>query len=139
MQRVVAVAVFHVATNWMSHVCRVYTYLVLATGLELILYERVFCGAIEHLEVCDSIFATIVSWRRICDVCLVVLQLVGDSAIVLLHLATHYCDIAAVVNNLMPVVLEYLFCLYVLGVFHESTCVAVEAVYNVCAAFLARP
>ena len=38
----------------------------------------------------------------------------------------------------MPVVLEYLFCLYVLGVYHESTCVAVEAVYNVCAAFLAR-
>ena len=96
MQRVVAVAVFHVATNWMSHVCRVYTYLVLATGLELILNERVFCGAIEHLEVCDSIFATIVSWRRICDVCLVVLQPVGDCAVVLLHLATHYCDIAAV-------------------------------------------
>ena len=62
MQRVVAVAVFHVATNGMSHVCRVYTYLVLATGLKLILNERVFCGAIEHLEVCDSIFATIVSW-----------------------------------------------------------------------------
>lgn len=65
-------------------------------------------------------------------------QPVGNGTILLLHLATYNSYITAVVNNLVPVVLQYLFCINVLSVDHKSACVAVESVNNVSAALLAR-
>ena len=60
VQRVVAVAVFHVATYRMSHIGGVNANLVFASRFESILHERVLCGAVENVEVCHCIFPSVI-------------------------------------------------------------------------------
>ena len=57
---VVAVAVLDIATYGMAHIGRVYPNLVLASCLQLKLYERVLCCAVENAEMRHGVFATIV-------------------------------------------------------------------------------
>jgi hypothetical protein len=57
---VVAIAVFHIATDRMLHVGSMHTYLVLSSCLQLELHQRMILRAVEYVEVCDSIFATVV-------------------------------------------------------------------------------
>ena len=138
MDRVVAVAVFYVATHGMSHVGRVDTNLVLAASLQAILYKRVLGSAVEYMIMRYGILAAIVHGRRVGDVSLVVLKPVGNSSVVVLHLSAHHSHISAVVHYLMPVVLQNLLCVDVLGINHQSACVAVETMHNMCAALLSR-
>ena len=63
VQRVVAVAVFAIATNGMSHISSMNANLVLTTRLQLKLYQRVVCRAVHHEEMSDSQLATIVDRR----------------------------------------------------------------------------
>ena len=58
---VVAIAVLHIATYGMPHVGRVYPDLVLTSGLQLKLYERVLCCTVENAEMRYGVFATIVN------------------------------------------------------------------------------
>lgn len=62
MQRVVAIAIFDVAADWMAHVGRMYTYLVLASGFKLVFNKRVLGSAVENMVVGHRIFATVVYW-----------------------------------------------------------------------------
>ena len=118
MQGIVAVAVLRVTTNGVPHISRVHTYLVLTACLELELHQRVLRRAGHHVEMCHCILAAVIGGRRLGHVGLVVLQPVGDGAFILLHLTRADCHIAAVVDNLMPVVLKYLFRLDILRIDH---------------------
>lgn len=60
MNRVVAITVFRVAADGMSHIGRMYANLVLAAGLQLIFYQRMFGGAVQHMEMGDSEFSAII-------------------------------------------------------------------------------
>ena len=106
VQRIVAVAIFRVAADRMSHVRRVNTNLVLTTRLQLIFHQRVLGSPCQHMEVRHSQLAAIVSRRRVSDVCLVVLQPVTDGAVVVLHLAAHHSHVAAVIHRSVPVMLD---------------------------------
>ena len=137
VQRVVAVTVFNVSTYRMSHIGGVNANLVFASRFESILHERVLCGAVENVEVCHCIFPSVIHRRRVGDVGLVVLQPVGYRSPVVHHLPANYCHISAVIDNVVPVVLENLLRLHVLRIHHQSACVAVEPVYHMGATFLA--
>lgn len=63
VQRVIAIAILHVAADRMSHVGRVDANLVLATCLELVLHEGVVGGAVEHMEMGNGELAAIVHGR----------------------------------------------------------------------------
>ena len=120
----------------MPHVGGVDTDLVLAPGLQLELHERVLGGTCERMEMRHRILATIVDWRRIGDVGLIVFQPVGHRATILLHLSRHHCHIAAVVDDVVPLMLQALFGIHVLRIDHQSTGVAVESVHHMRAAAL---
>ena len=115
-----------------------YTYLVLASGFKLVFHKRVLGSAVENMIVGHRIFASVVYWRRVGDISLVVLQPVGYGAVVILHFATCDSYVSAVVDYLVPVVLENLFGVNVLGVNHKSGCVAVETMHYVGTTLLMR-
>ena len=104
----------------MAHIGRMYAYLVLASGFKLVFHKRVFGSAVENMIVGHGIFASVVYGRRVGDVSLAVLQPIGYSAVVVLHLATCHSYVAAVVDYLVPVVLKNLLGVNVLGVNHQS-------------------
>ena len=138
VQRVVAIAIFDVAADRMTHIGRMYTYLVLTSGFKLVFHKRVLGSAVENMIVGHSIFASVVYWRRVGDISLVVLQPIGYGAVVILHLATCHSYVAAVVDYLVPVVLKNLFGINILGVNHQSGCVAVETMHHVGTTLLMR-
>ena len=105
MNRVVAVAIFAVAADGMAHIGCMHANLVLASSLQLKLDQRMLSCAAEHMEMTDGQLAAIVEGRGLGDVGLVVLQPVLYGAFVLLHLAAEDGYVAAVIYNLMPVVL----------------------------------
>ena len=63
VERIVAVAVFHVATHGMSHVCRMHTDLVLASCFQFKLSEGMVGGTLQHLEMCHGIFSAVIHRR----------------------------------------------------------------------------
>ena len=63
VERVVAIAVFHIAADGMPHVGGVDTDLVLAPGLQLELHERVLGGTCERMEMRHRILTAIVDRR----------------------------------------------------------------------------
>ena len=97
-----------------------------------------FCRSVHHVEMSDSQFATIVVGRRIGHISLIVLQPVLNGAFVLLHLTGQYGDIATVVDHLMPVVLQQLLCIHILGVNHQSRSITVQTMYHMSRAILVR-
>ena len=129
---VVAVAVLHVATNGVSHVCRVYPDLVLASRLQLELYERVLGRTVEDVEMGHGIFAAVVHGTGVGYVCAVVLKPVGYGTLVLDHLSAQHGNIPAVVDDIVPIPLQCHLRLHVLGIDHQSRGVAVEPVYDMC-------
>lgn len=135
---VVAVAVFYVAAHRMPHVGSMDTYLILPSRLKPELHKRVGGCSVEHMIVSDSVFAAVVYRRAVSDISLVVLQPVGYRTLVVLHLTAQHGHVAAVEDNVVPVVLKNLLGLYVLGVNHQPTRVAVEAVHNMSRALLPR-
>ena len=60
VQRVVAIAVFHITANGMPHVGAMHSNLVLTPRLQTELHERVLRGAVERVEMGDGIFATVI-------------------------------------------------------------------------------
>ena len=80
--------------------------------------------------VSDSIFAAIVRITAISNICLIVLQPVGYSSFIFLHLARHQSHIAAVVYVVMPVILQGKFGLLVLGINHQSAGITVESMHH---------
>ena len=73
MNRIVAVSVLGIATDRVAHVSRMHTNLILTTGLQLKLYERMLCSPVQHTIMGDGKFSTIIDWRRISHVGTVVL------------------------------------------------------------------
>ena len=63
VQWVVAIAVLRVATHGMAHIGSMHTDLVLTSGLELELHQRVVGGAVHHKEMGDGQFAAIIHRR----------------------------------------------------------------------------
>ena len=61
MQRVVTIAIFYVTTDRMSHVGRMYTYLILSASFKFVFYQSVLSSAVEYVVVCHRIFASIVN------------------------------------------------------------------------------
>ena len=45
-KRIISIAILHIATHRMVHICRVHANLILAASLKLIFYHRMFCGAV---------------------------------------------------------------------------------------------
>ncbi len=72
-KRIVAVAVFHVATDRVTHVGGMDTYLVLAARLKTIFNKRMVDGARKGVEMGHGIFASVVERRGKGDISLVVL------------------------------------------------------------------
>ncbi len=138
MQGIVAVAVLDVAANGMTYVGGVHTYLVLPARFEFEFHQGVLRGAVEHVVVGYGILASVVHWRRVGDVGFVVLEPVFYRSALFFHLATHHGNVSAVVHYVVPVVLQSLLCLHVLGVDHQSAGVAVKPVHHVGAALLVR-
>ena len=122
----------------MAQVGRVHANLVLAPRLKPELHQRVLGGAVQHVEVGDGQLAAIVHGRGVCDVSLVVLQPTAQRAFVILHLAAHHGHVAAVVDQLVPRVFQYLLGVHILGIDHQAAGVAVKAVHHVGGAFLSR-
>ena len=60
VKRVVTITVFHVATNRMAHVSGMHANLVLSSRLQLKLHQRVVGSAVQHVEMGDSQFTTII-------------------------------------------------------------------------------
>ena len=129
--RVVTVAILDVAANGIPHIGAVDANLVLAPGLQTKLHQTVANAPPQHMKMSDRILASIVGRTRISDVGAVVLQPVGDGSLVVCHLPTEYGHIAAVVDDMMPVVFQGQFGLLVLGINHEATGVAIQAVDDV--------
>ena len=60
MQRVVAIAVFHVAAHGMPHVGRMYPYLILPACFKFVFHKRVVGCAVEHVEMGHRILTPVV-------------------------------------------------------------------------------
>ena len=118
MQRVVTIAILHVATDGMPHIGSMYTNLVLASCLQLKLHQRVIRGAVQYVKMRNGQLTTIIYWRRIGNIGLVVLQPVLNGTVVLLHLARQYGNIATVIDYLVPVMLQHLLRLHILRIDH---------------------
>ena len=84
--------------------------------------------AVEREEMGHGILAPVVDRRRIGEVGSIVFQPVGDGTLVILHLARKDSHIATVVDSLVPVALQQLLRLHILGVDEQSAGVAVQAV-----------
>lgn len=133
---IVAIAVFRVAADGMAHIGGMDANLVFPPRFELILHERMFGRAVEHVEMGDGVFSTVIDGRRIGDVGLVVLQPVGNRTLVFGHFATDDGHIAAVIDDFVPIMLENLLGFHVLRINHQAARVAVEAMNDVGTAFL---
>lgn len=62
VKRVVAIAIFCVATNRMPDVCRMHPDLILTPGLKLKLNERMIGGTRQYVEMRHGILSTVVDW-----------------------------------------------------------------------------
>ena len=58
---VVAISVFRVATNGMTHISRMYADLVLPSRLQLILHQRIAVPALQRMEMRHCILPAIVN------------------------------------------------------------------------------
>ena len=83
VQRIVAIAIFCIATNGVAHIGSMDTNLVLPSCLQFKLYQRVFRRAIHHIEMSNSQFTAIVVGRRIGHVGLIILQPVLNRTLIL--------------------------------------------------------
>ena len=131
MQGIVAIAVFGIAANRMPHIGRVDTNLVLAPRFQLKLHERVVRGARQRVVMGDGILTAIIYRRAVGHVGLVVLQPVLDGTLVVLHLARADSHITAVVDDIVPVVLQNLLRLHILRIDHQSAGVAIQPMHHV--------
>lgn len=129
--RIIAIAVFDVATDRMSHVSGVHTYLVLASRLQFEFHERMLSAAVERIEVGDGQFAVSLPLTAVGDIGPVLFEPAGDGALVLLHHAGEHCHVAAVIDRVVPVLFQFQLCFLILGIDHQSAGVAVEAVHHV--------
>ena len=136
MDWVVAIAVLDVTANRVVHVGRMYANLILTACLKLEFHERMMFAAPQCSEMCDGKLTAIIHWRRVGEVRLIVLQPRGYRAIVLFHDATEQGYIAAVIDDVVPVVLKDLLGLNVLCVDHQATCVAVKTMNHMRTAVL---
>ena len=89
------------------------------------------------MEMCHGILSAIIYRRRVCHIRLIVLEPVGNSTLVILHFATHHSHISAVVDDIVPLMLQSLLCLHILGIYHQTRSIAVETMDHMgCAALL---
>lgn len=129
--RIIAIAVFDVATDRMPHVGGVHAYLVLASRLQFEFHERVLSAAVERIEVGDGQFAVSLPLTAVGDIGPILFEPAGDGALVLLHHAREHCHVAAVIDRVVPVLFQFQLSLLILGIDHQSAGVAVEAVHHV--------
>ena len=122
----------------MSHISRVDTDLVLTTRLQLKLHQRVLRGACHHVVVGHGILTAIIHRRRIGHISLIVLQPVGHRTLIVLHLSGADGHIAAVIHDIVPVVLQNLLRLHVLRIHHQSAGVTVQTMHHVGGTLLTR-
>ena len=130
-------AIASVADDGMAEVLHVDTDLVLAAGFEVELHERIAVGTLDGAVVGDGFLAAVVRGAGV-DVEGAVGEPGVDNALVFLHLAGHNGHVAAVEDNLVPVVAQGVLRLLVLGKHHQTGRVAVEAVDHVDTVVAAR-
>ena len=122
----------------MAHICRMHADLVLASRLELELHERMLRRTVHHVEVRHRILPTVIHRRRIGHVGLVVLQPVRNRPLVVHHLTRADGHIPAVIDDIVPVVFEYLLRLHILGIDHQSAGITVQTVHDMRRTLLTR-
>ena len=61
MQRMIAVAIFWIATDRMAHVCGVYANLILASCLQLEFHSRVLSRTIHYMPMCDGKLPSVIN------------------------------------------------------------------------------
>ena len=118
-QRIVGTAVFLVANDRMPQVLGMDTDLVLASGLQMKVHQRVSVVAHQHLVMCDGVFASIVGGTGIGDEHLVVLKPRLHRALSGFKPSFHHGHITAVIDFFLPVFLETHGYLLVLGEKHQ--------------------
>lgn len=138
MERVVAITILDITAHRMTHIGRMDTDLVLPPGVKAELHKRMVHGTTERPEMGNGILASIVHGRRVGDIGTVVLEPVGYRAFILLHFATHYGYIAAVVDRAVPVFLKGEGCLLVFGINHQPRSVTIKTMDHMSLTTLAR-
>ena len=131
MKRVQPISVLVVACNGIAQVFHVDTNLVLPTCFEPHLGKGEAAVSGYAAVVGDGFLAAVVRGAAVGYVCLVVLEPRVNGAAFLLHLAAKHGNVSAVIDDIVPVLFEYLPYLQTLGINHQSACVAVEAVHDV--------
>ena len=86
----------------------------------------------------NSVFATIVYGRTVCNVQFVFLQPIGYRSTFLFYSSAKYSNVTPVVNNMMPFVFELLAGFHIFCINQQTRCLTVEAVNHVCGTFLSR-
>ena len=126
-----SVAVLVIASHGIAQVLHVDTNLVLPACLEPHLCQGVAPVGCYAAIVRDGFLPAVVCGAAIGDVSFVVLEPGVDGAAFLRHLSAEYGDIASVIDDVVPVFLELLPDVEVLGINHQAACVAVEPVDDV--------
>ena len=130
-QAVVGAAVFLIAYDGMAEVLGMDADLVLSSGLQVEVHQRIVFVADEHLIMGDGIFAPVVGGTGIGDKHLVVFKPRLHGAFARVQTSFHHGHIAAVIDFLFPVLLERHGDLLVFGEEHQPGGVAVETVDGV--------
>ena len=129
---VVAVAILDVAADGAAEILRVDADLVFAPRFEFQFEERIVSVGAHGAVVRDGILAA--AWvvgRGVGEICLIVFQPTFHRALGLLRLARDEGVIAAVGNDVAPVVLQNLLRFERLGIDKQAGGVAVEAMHHV--------
>ncbi len=84
-KRIVAIAVLDIATDRMTYISRVHTYLILTSRFQLELHQRIQLLAIQYTVMSDSQFSSIVYWTGISEISPVILEPTRYGPLIILH------------------------------------------------------
>lgn len=92
-----------VTDDGMPQILHVYTYLILASGLQIQLNEGISIGALDGTVVCNGLLPSIIC-RAGVYIQLTVRQPRNHGSCIFFHLADHYGYVSPVCYNVMPVI-----------------------------------
>ena len=115
----------------MSQILHVNANLVLTTRFQFQFHQTMAAVSPQHTVMRHSILASIVGWRRIRKIRLIVLQPALYGATLLFELAGNKCQITTISHNIAPVVFQNLFSLHGFGINQQARSIAVQTVNNV--------
>ena len=139
VKRVVPISILHVSAHRMSQISSMYAYLVFSSRLQPKLHKTVLSSSFEGMIMSDCIFSSIIYWRRKRNICTVVFKPVGNSPAVIFHFSADNGNISSVEDCLMPVMLQQLLRLHILGIYHQPTGVTVKSMNHMCRTTLMSP